>query len=355
MKLFTCDGCGQLVYFENTLCVACGRALAYEPSRRDMVALETREGRLQRTDGSGEATFCANAAHGVCNWLLDEGDPGPFCRCCRHNRTIPDLSAPGNLELWGRIEGAKHRLFDALLALGLPLATRAEDPEGGLAFDFIDTELTGGGTGTGHASGVVTIAIHEADHARREQIREELGEPYRSLLGHLRHEIAHYFFDRLVAPDPAATEAFRELFGDERADYATALQRHYDEGAPADWQQAHVSAYATAHPWEDFAETFAHYLHIVDTLETAHAFGISVRPRVNGGDMVSARADLDPVRVGTIEALIDRWLPLTYAVNSLSRSMGQPDLYPFVLAPRVIDKLGFVHGLVRGAAASPAT
>jgi hypothetical protein len=91
------------------------------------------------------------------------------------------------------------------------------------------------------------------------------------LLGHFRHEVGHYFWDRLVATDPHQLEEFRVLFGDDRQDYGEALKRHYDEGAPANWQDTYISMYATMHPWEDFAETWAHYLHIVDTLETAGA------------------------------------------------------------------------------------
>jgi hypothetical protein len=352
MKLFTCDGCGTLVYFENTRCLSCNRRLGFSSTDRDILALEGEAEPWLPTRGGTAVRLCANAAFDACNWLIADDDDDAYCRCCRHNRTVPDLGKQQNVLLWRRIELAKHRLIDGLMALGLPLPTKAEDEAVGLAFDFLDADAPapeGGRVMTGHADGVVTLALHEADDAIREKIRTEMGEPYRSLLGHLRHEIGHYYFDRLVQVDPAVLEAARGLFGDDRADYAEALRRHYAEGAPADWNERHVSAYATAHPWEDFAETFAHYLHIVDTLETAHAFGLSVRPRVPGGGGVSARADVDPTEVEGIEALIARWLPLTYAVNSLNRSMGQPDLYPFVLAPPVIDKLGFIHGLVRTA------
>jgi hypothetical protein len=356
LKLFTCDGCGNLVYFENTRCLSCDRRLGFSSTDRDMLALDPDGERLVPTRGGIAVRFCANAAFDACNWLIAEEDPDAYCRCCRHNRTVPDLARPENVRLWRRIELAKHRLIDGLMALGLPLPTRAEDPDAGLAFDFLDADAPapeGGRVMTGHADGVVTLALHEADDAVRERIRTDLGEPYRSLLGHLRHEIGHFYFDRLVVPDETALTAARDLFGDERQDYAAALARHYEAGPPADWAERHVSAYATAHPWEDFAETFAHYLHIVDTLETAHAFGLSVRPRVTSDASVAARADLEPANAASIEALIARWLPLTYAVNSLNRSMGQPDLYPFVLPPPVIGKLGFIHGLVRNA--RPAT
>lgn len=348
MKLFTCDGCGNLVYFENTTCLSCGRSLGYSPSRRDVLALDRDGDGLVTTSERRAVRFCANAAYDACNWLLADEDPNPYCRACRHNRTVPDLSGAKNVALWRKLEDAKHRLIDELIALGIPPKNKAEDEATGLAFDLLDADASVPDSPpimTGHADGVITLVLHEADDAIRERIRTELGESYRSPLGHMRHEIGHYYFDRLVAVDERALNGFRWIFGDETQDYGEALKRHYASGPPANWQERHVSAYATAHPWEDFAETFAHYLHIVDTLETAHAFGLSVRPRAGGPD-VAAQIDRPPLRMETIEALIALWLPLTYAVNSLNRSMGQPDLYPFVLAPAVIDKLGFVHGLI---------
>jgi hypothetical protein len=171
-----------------------------------------------------------------------------------------------------------------------------------------------------------------------------MGEPYRTLLGHFRHEIGHYFWDRLIGGNQKKRAAFRACFGDERADYAAALARHYAQGAPPGWQDEFVSAYAASHPWEDFAETCAHYLHIVDTLETARAFGVRIAPRVARGELLAV-VDFDSHNAGSITQLIDAWLPIAFAVNSLNRSMGQPDLYPFVLAPRTIEKLGFIHVL----------
>ena len=179
-------------------------------------------------------------------------------------------------------------------------------------------------------------------------MRQAMGESYRTLLGHLRHEVGHWFWDVLVQGDPGRLDAFRGLFGDERRDYAEALRRHYAEGPPGDWQRRYVTAYATAHPWEDWAETWAHYLHMVDTLETARAFGLRVRPGIaRQEEGLNAELDFDPHAPGHgIERLVGDWLPLTFAVNSLNRSMGQPDLYPFVLSQPAIAKLGFVHAIV---------
>jgi hypothetical protein len=198
---------------------------------------------------------------------------------------------------------------------------------------------------TGHADGIITINIEEANDSARERIREQLREPYRTLLGHLRHEAGHYYWDRLVA-ESSWLDDFRTLFGDEREDYAAALQRNYQQGPMPGWAQQYVSAYASVHPWEDWAETWAHYLHIVDTLEMAAAFGIRVQPRLMREETLSAEIDLDPYQTGSMQEIIDAWLPLTFAVNSLNRAMGNQDLYPFVLSPTVIGKLSFVHKVV---------
>jgi hypothetical protein len=208
---------------------------------------------------------------------------------------------------------------------------------------------------TGHAGGLITISLAEADDAVREKTRNVMHEPYRTLLGHFRHEVAHYYWDRLIGDrsEGPERESFRALFGDERADYSAALQRHYDNGPPADWPQHFVTAYASTHPWEDWAETWAHYFHMVDTLETAGAFGLRVRPRVSKGAGLSTSIDFDPHDAG-LDRIIDAWLPLTFAVNSINRSMGIADLYPFVLAPPVIVKLAFIHDRIRETGGSSA-
>jgi hypothetical protein len=246
------------------------------------------------------------------------------------------------------MEVAKHRLFYTLLKLNLSVKTRVEDPNG-LAFDFLADVAaplpTASPVTTGHADGVITINLAEADDAERERQRHQMAEPYRTLLGHFRHEIAHYYWNRLVAGSTKLGE-FRQIFGDERTDYAEALQRYYASGAPADWAQHCVSAYATAHPWEDFAETWAHYLHMVDTLETAGSFGLAVIPKALKG--LTARIDFDAHRAD-IAQLVDSWIPLTFAANSMNRSMGLPDLYPFVLSPPAIAKLAFIHRCVHPA------
>jgi len=354
VKLFKCQACGQLLYFENTRCENCGHTLGYLPEEAELTALEDAGGAWHAWQRPARPVrFCANAGKGACNWLVTAERDEEFCLACRHNNMVPDLSVPGNMMLWRKMELAKRRLFYTLIRLGLPLASRAEDPRHGLAFDFLAgaPSVMGRRAMMGHENGLITLAVEEADDAERERMREALGESYRTLLGHLRHEVGHWFWDVLVRDAwPNRLDAFRALFGDEREDYAEALRRHYAQGAPADWQQRFVSPYATAHPWEDWAETWAHYLHMVDTLETARAFGMRVRPGIaRQEEGLNAELDFDPHAAGNdIARLVGAWLPLTFAVNSLNRSMGQPDLYPFVLSPAAIGKLGFVHRIVHG-------
>ena len=311
-------------------------------------------------DGDGWTTLadkgkrrmlCSNAEYDACNWLTDAADSTGYCRACRHNGIVPDLSDQAQLAGWRELEVAKHRLFYSLIRWKLPLQSRQENPEHGLIFNFLaDDPHSGEKVMTGHDNGLITIALTETDDIERERRRLEMGEPYRTLLGHFRHESGHYFWDRLVATDPAHLEVCRFLFGDDRMDYAQALQKHYNEGAPANWQNDYVSTYATTHPWEDFAETWAHYLHIVDTLEMAAEFGMEVRPKVDRDGELTARIRFNPYEARDVEALVNAWLPFTFAMNSVNRAMGLRDLYPFILSTAVIAKLGFVHSLVRDVA-----
>lgn len=288
----------------------------------------------------------------VCNWMLPTEDSATFCLACRLNQTIPDLSHPENRLRWQRLEVAKRRLVYSLLALALPLLDKREDPERGLAFAFLadpDRDFQeNNAVMTGHVQGLITINIAEADDAVRECRRLDMNERYRTLLGHLRHESGHYYWERLVRPSDLI-EPFRGLFGDERADYDQALQAHHRDGPPADWQMRFVSAYASVHPWEDWAESWAHYLHIVDTLETARQFSLRVVTPA-GGASVATPGGVTGYRPPSLEAMIASWLPLTYAINSINRSMGHPDMYPFVLSPLALEKLRFVHQTVSSAA-----
>jgi hypothetical protein len=350
MKTFACQRCGNAVYFDNHDCLRCGARLAYVPDHVAMSALEPAgQGWSALVEPGRTVMLCDNAGSGVCNWIANAAGGGRLCEACRHNRTIPDLSMPGNLERWGKLELAKRRLFYSLLRWGFVAPDRTQDPQNGLAFDFLADVETPGGTEpvmTGHDSGLITINIAEADDAEREKRRTAMGEPYRTLLGHVRHEVGHYVWDRLVRDEPDRLQRYRALFGDERADYGEALRRHYAQGPRPDWASSFITAYASAHPWEDFAESFAHYVHIVDTLETARAFGLTV-PAAPGADRISAAVEFDPYRARSAADLVEAWVPLTVAVNALNRSMGQPDLYPFVLSVPVVAKFDFIRALMQ--------
>lgn len=353
MKLFKCQSCGNILYFDNRACRRCGHRLGYLPEAAELSALEAAGDALWRPLAAPgqQRAFCANAAHDACNWLVAVGSGETFCVACRHNGVIPNLSDAANLAAWQKIELAKHRLFYSLLRWQLPLRTRREDAAHGLSFEFLADAPPDQGPRvlTGHDQGRITIALVEADDAERERRRVAMGEPYRTLLGHFRHEIGHHYWDLLVR-DGGRLQECRAIFGDDSQDYAEALRRHYDAGAPADWQQIFVSEYATTHPWEDFAETWAHYLHIVDTLEMVGAAGMSVRPPLDTAGHHSAAVTFEPYFAADVGQVVDAWIPFVFAMNSVSRAMGEGDLYPFVIAPAVRTKLGFIHSLIHGMA-----
>jgi hypothetical protein len=350
MKLFKCQHCGQLLHFENNKCEKCSRRLGYIPEAETLSALEPEGDNWRALAAKGKLyRFCANAQFDVCNWLVEATAQDIYCVACQHNHMVPDTSIESNVAAWRKIEAAKHRVLYTLLKLKLPLAGGKNGAGERLAFDFLATSTVPGAPAvmTGHDHGLITVALEEADDVERENRRTTMHEPYRTLLGHFRHELGHYYWDVLVR-DGGQIDGCREVFGDERADYAQALQNHYAEGAPANWQDNFVSAYATTHPWEDFAETWAHYLHIVDALEMARAFGIYVNPPIARGGELEAAVDFQPYRAPDITTLVDTWIPLSNALNSLNRTMGQPDVYPFILSLGVIKKLGAIHDLIHG-------
>ena len=357
MKIFRCV-CGNTVHFENTECLQCGRPLGFLPDVLELSALEPAD------DGHWRAlTPAAAGAHyrkcrhysddDACNWMVPAADPEPYCIACRLNQVIPNLDRPGNRALWLRIERRKRRLVYDLRRHRLPVFSRSVDPVRGLAFAFLeDTFLEDDFLGdaflknnpghlefrdqhqgsqilTGHANGLITINIAEADDVERERMRVQMNEQQRTLLGHFRHESGHYYWNLLVRDGPLLNRV-RERFGDERQDYAFALQNYYEYGPPEDWQQHWVSAYASAHPWEDWAECWAHLLQITDTLETAVAIG-----------MAPAEAMSDDM-----DERIAHWVQLAIHINLLNRSLDQPDPYPFVLTPAVVEKLKLVDEVI---------
>lgn len=354
-RTYTCS-CGSMIFFRNSYCLNCHSALGYDPLLGKVLPLnEAQEpGTWELADKfvAGKANVyrrCANlATAAACNWLVADGQS--FCVSCRLNRTIPDLTIPESEPLWAAIEVAKRRVISALIALGLPVLSKVtEDPERGLAFDILRSPEGGPRILTGHDSGLITLNIEEADDVTREKIRKQLHEPYRTLVGHLRHEVGHYYWDRLVE-NSANLAQYRELFGDERADYEAALRQNYEQGPASNWRYSFVSAYASIHPWEDWAETWAHYMHMLDTLSTAMSFGLSAQsvemPFVpfTPDALWEHGADKE-----AFLALLNSWLKLTAVLNELCRSMGQPDFYPFTLPAPTVRKLHFIHTVIRAA------
>ena len=364
MKTFRCY-CGNTVYFENSECLNCGRRLGFLPQYGVLSALERVEGRRWRAlhplAQGREHRMCNNFEFEmVCNWMVADEESHAFCRACRLNHVIPNLNDLRSRVHWQRLEEAKRRLIYTLYRLGLPVQGRTEDPQHGLAFEFLEdadngSEFFDGVVAqqviTGHRHGIITINVAEADSSVREGMREKMQEQYRTLLGHFRHEVGHYYWQRLIE-DSRWLNDFRTLFGDERADYGSAMASYYQNGAPSDWQRTHISAYAWSHPWEDWAESWAHYLHMTDTLETAHDFGFALNGvplralLLEPADPQQDAPALQASPESSFEELREDWVHLTNALNALNRSMGLPDAYPFTPSPLAGDKLRFVHTII---------
>ncbi|MES2634127.1 MAG: putative zinc-binding peptidase [Pseudomonadota bacterium] len=355
MKTFRCDFCGHPLFFENVQCLQCGSDLAFLPHRMALCAVEPApdqpDGTLQRkrrnrTRPPGRFyRLCHNhVQHQACNFAVPSTDPNPLCVSCRQTRVLPDLSVPENHTRWYRIETAKRRLFYTLAKLGLASVEPPNGQTDGPIFEFL-ADQPGFQVMTGHCNGLITINISEADDTERVRRRVMLHEPYRTLLGHLRHESGHYYWDRLILQS-GRVESFRQTFGDESADYRTALDAYYANGAMQGWQDSYISMYATSHPWEDWAETWAHYLHMVDLLETAASY--NTRVVVPGDDSDEAEEVTSPFdnMSADFDQLVDQWMPLTLLVNSMNRSLGQDDAYPFALSKQSLAKLKFVHDVI---------
>jgi hypothetical protein len=371
-RAYSCR-CGRPVFFGNSECLACHTPLGYDAERGRLLPLDLvvqapaaagdgddpSSARWREAGAPRDAPLyrrCSNLDTAAgCNWLVADDDAHadalgtaqPLCRCCRLTRTLPDLSLENSELWWHRIETAKRRLVSSLVGLKLPVASKAEDPARGLAFDLLRAMPGGLPVVTGHAEGVITLDVEEADDAWREQRRAVLMEPYRTLLGHLRHETGHYYWQRLVEHSHWLGP-WRALFGDERRDYLAALNKHYEQGPAPQWGQRYVSAYASCHPWEDWAETWAHYLHMVDTLDTARSFGLDgERVQLDyerfGSDAVAGSGD---PKAGEFLQLLNSWMELAGVLNELSRSMGVPDFYPFVLSRTAVRKLHLVHRII---------
>jgi len=344
MRDFPCPNCGQHLAFENSVCLSCGSAVGFSPEEMGflVIAHDGGDGRGGAVDAN-EYQLCANLHLAQCNWLVEIRPVRQLCASCALTRTRPRDGDVAALAAFADAERAKRRLVAELYELKLPVVGRDRDPQYGLAFDLLSS--TDHPVVTGHENGIITVDLAEGDDVHREQMRVNMDEPYRTLLGHFRHEIGHYYFYRLVESYPDYLASFNRLFGDPDADYQAAIGLHYQQGPPAGWDQRYVSAYATMHPAEDWAETFAHYLHIRSTLDTAAAFGLA--PATG----TYQRKVLGPSAFDTI---IEMWLPLAWSLNMVNRSMGKRDLYPFLLPTTVLEKMRLVHELLDETARQPA-
>ncbi|MEP2775794.1 MAG: putative zinc-binding metallopeptidase [Luteolibacter sp.] len=330
MLTFHCDTCSSPVFYENIRCLTCGSTLGIIPGTYEVNSVKATDGGLLMANNGKSYRFCKNSVdYACCNQLVLADDPAVYCRSCQFTEITPNLTFENNRKLWVVMEKAKRRLLFSLFRLGLYPVPKSEDSAKGLAFRFLVDNSTR--IMTGHQNGVITITLAEADDAIRAARKQQMGEGYRTLLGHFRHEIGHYYWNRLIA-DRGDFDEFRSIFGDETQDYQAALDAHYAKGEFSDWKGTFISKYASAHPWEDWAETFAHFLHMRDVVETSCAVGLN-----------------PPEKAGVpseFREMIDLWLSTTFRLNELGRSIGSGDLYPFILSDRVIAKMEFIHRVI---------
>ncbi|TXI41460.1 MAG: hypothetical protein E6Q56_03490 [Mycobacterium sp.] len=342
MRDFLCPNCGQHLAFENSMCLSCDSPVGFSLTDMAFLVIDHDAGGAERPGfvSADEYQLCANLHLAGCNWLVRVQPVRQLCASCSLTRTRPADDDTTGLAAFADAEQAKRRLISELHELGLPIVGRDLDPTAGLAFDLLSSATEK--VFTGHDDGLITLDLAEGDDVHREQLRVEMDEPYRTLLGHFRHEIGHYYFYRLVERS-RGRERFTVLFGDPDLDYQEALDRHYQQGPPPDWEGRFVSSYATMHPAEDWAETFAHYLHIRGTLDTAAAYGLAP------ANATYQRRVLGP---SGFDAIIEMWLPLAWSLNMVNRTMGKPDLYPFVLPVAVLEKMRFIHDVVNDASSA---
>ncbi|SFZ91916.1 hypothetical protein SAMN05428642_102427 [Flaviramulus basaltis] len=339
MKVFKCPNCASTVFFENTQCVNCNNTLGYNVLTDEFAIPST-----YNSNYKNNLKFCYNHKYSVCNWLVENDESNVFCKACELNRKVPNESDAENFKKWKKLEIAKHRLVYQLIKLNLPFQSKIKN-NNAIAFDFL-SDTNKNNLVTGHSDGVITILLSEADSVNREQLRKQMQEPYRTLVGHFRHEIGHYYWMLLFNND-SDLEDFRNIFGDEKQDYNLALKKYYNQGAPANWNLNFISKYASSHPWEDWAETWAHYLHIMDTLETGNAIGISFSKNQTQIQEFNTSTTPNPYKTDDFKVIFDASIVLTSAVNSLNRSMGLSDIYPFVVPNLVFKKLSFIHNLLK--------
>ena len=345
MIAFSCPRCRGFVTFEAMKCRWCKADYALHPPSETMVSVTDAEAAIEV---DGRIWRCCANRHWLCNWLVTEDAGTAHCLSCALVRRRPDPDDTIAMEKLAEARTNLRRLVFQLTDLGLPITPHYER-EGGLAFDLLSSYSDNEKIMIGHANGVVTIDLVETLDDYRERLRVVLGEPYRTMLGHFRHEVGHYYQNVLVESGPLIDEC-REIFGDERASYSDAIDRHYRLGAPEDWREHYISEYATMHPWEDFAECFAHYLHISDTLQTTASGDVVWHANPARGYPLEDIVPLVDYRTESAERMLWDWGRAATFFNLINRSMGKTDLYPFELNAAVFTKLSFVHRVVVHAA-----
>lgn len=344
MKNFSCQACHSPVLFHDTHCPQCQKSLGYVPELQDIVAFHALDPtHWHGLNGQLKQSYkpCYNYTHyQVCNWMLPSQSKHKYCLSCQLTHTIPNLDNPEHIGYWRSLEQAKRRFLYLTQRLNIfPKAKKSDQDLLGLRFNFL-MPINNHMVMTGHANGVITLNASEADVVYRETTRVKMGENYRTLLGHFRHESGHYYLELIQHLHPEAINEFRQYFGDERQDYGLALKRHYEQGPPQNWQKMFISTYASTHPWEDWAETWSHYLHMMDTLETAYYNNLQIQSNLDTRPLQFIES---PIAALDFEKTLKQWSTLTHTLNALNQSMGLADAYPFTLSNTVSDKLRFIH------------
>ena len=341
MRAFGCEVCGAELFFENSVCVRCGSAVGYSREHGTLVAV------------TADRPICANLNRCGCNWIADPASVLGLCFSCRLTRTRPaDADAVGLAQYWVA-EAAKRRLIFGLDELELPIMI--SDGFAGLAFDLLSS--TQGKIITGHLNGIITLDLAESNDSHREALRQSMDEPYRTVLGHFRHEIGHYYC-QLLALTPDRRDEFRTLFGDETLSYEEALQRHYASRELASSGRASSSARTRPCIRSRISRRCSATSCTSPTRCRRRGSSGCCRNRISATTSSRHAGTARKLRKSLLERPMaevvgETWLPVSKGLNQINRSMGKPDLYPFVLRTAGDRKAGVRCGSSRRCRAVP--
>lgn len=327
-----CPQCDHRVFLDDLHCLNCGAELVYEPMVGGFAlavcpCLHRDERQCNWAAAADDAPAADTVTAPVGSTGPADDAPAAACRqpCAACRRITVSVQAAETPELVAAFCAAIRRTLRRLHD-GFGIDERRIDPP--LRF-ALERSVSDWAVTIGHTDGLITLDVAEADPLHRESQRTALGEPYRTPLGHVRHEVGHWVWAAAVAPCPGALDEFRSRFGDEQVDYQAALSEHYQQDDDGSWRQDWISRYAAAHPWEDFAESTAHVLHLDDVLHTA------------------AVGRLAPAAEGSFTARYTAWTELVVELNEVTRAMGEDDLYPFAPPPAAVDKMHLAERLLR--------